>query len=401
MSGTLDRFRRMGAHWGVRRTTVVLAMGAAVAMAGVAPFAGEHASAREARARAAVYLGKRAPLADAPWIATITQVDEHGKAAKTIPGHALRCTAAVIGPKLVLTATHCIVSFDPAIEGIRVGTDDILANPGRVVPVARIWSPHVRARAVPHPAATDVALIETTKPLGVPAIALASERPRAGEAVTAFGFGDDRVEVGEDGIVRPFLRRWDAVALPQCPISVDQLSICASSGDSAGTRPGDSGGPLVVFRDGVSQLVGDTVQEADIGSLHASGFADVVAQRAFIATPPKRALVARMKKPIRIAGDRRPGGRVTCEVSFTPKPIYVDYTWQIGGDREKGDEVYFDSHGIRRHALSSFRDAFSQKRSITLPRGAGGKRLQCTARAFQGGGFDNVAIAVIPKLPRR
>jgi trypsin len=366
------------------------------------PRSGASTSARSEGAHASVYLGRPAALSDAPWIATITQVDEHGKAAKTIRGHSLRCTAAVIGPSLVLTATHCITGFDPSIEGVRVGTDNVLANPGRVIPVARIWSPRVRAKALPNPDASDVALLETTKPLGVPAIALATERPKAGEAVTAFGFGEDGAVEDPDGVVRPFLRRWDATVLPDCPLVVsDRAMICVGSGDNAGTRPGDSGGPLVVVRDGVPQLVGDVVSGADMGDLHASAFADVAAQRSFIASRPHRSLASGSVKPIRIAGDVRAGGNVTCDVRFTPKPISVDYRWYVGGTLSTSNSsVYFDRHGTRRHHRTDLDGIASSKRSFTLPRTAIGKRIECTASAFEGPYFYNEQTAVIPKLRR-
>jgi hypothetical protein len=367
------------------------------------------APARPVGAHAAVFRGVQVPLADAPWIATITSIDTHGRPARTPPGHALSCTAAVIGPRLVLTATHCIVGIDPTSQGIRVATDNLLSNPGRVIPVARVWSPRVGARGQVQAQATDMAVIETTKPLGVPALAIATARPQAGEAVSAFGFGvDDDVPDPAKGAARPFLRRWDAIALSSCPVPIDRDELCvtAAARDGGGTRPGDSGGPLVVFRNGAPELVGDTVQEVNVGVENASGFADVVAQRGLIASLPKSKQVSVATRPIRIAGRARPGGKVTCQVAFSPKPIAIDYSWYVGGkprpivNGAATGPFYYNKHGLRTPYLKD--ETFvSQRRSFTIPRNATGKRLQCTATAYQGAAYATDAVAVIPRLPRR
>jgi hypothetical protein len=378
-------------------TVALMTIGGAVA--GALLWGGD-AAARTPRAGAAVYLGHRVALSEAPWMVTLTPVDEHGRKAKTIRGHALRCSGAAIGPRRVLMAAHCIDGVDPTQLGIRVGTDDVIGNPGRVLPVARVFSPRVRAASLEHVNAIDTAVVETTKPLGVPAIALGSARPQAGEAVAAFGFGDSQRVPTEVGDLEPFLRRWDATAMSRCPLDsfLDPQEICASSPDGGGMRPGDSGGPLVVFRDGQPQLVGDTVQMASLGTQAASAFADVVALRAFVAAPPRRSIASAIVRRPRIVGDVRPGGHVTCSVGFAPKPIAIDYRWYVGGKPGDKDPVYFDRHGLRSHFLAG-EDYISARRSFTLPRGAAGKRLQCTAMAFEGG-LTNAGIAIVARVPR-
>lgn len=343
----------------------------------------------------ASYLGRQIPLSQAPWIVTLTPVDEHDRAAKTLPGHALRCSGAAIGPDRVLMASHCFNGVDPGRLGIRVGSDDLLANLGRTIPIARAWSPLVGVRDFANLNGIDTIVLQTKRPLGVPTLPIATVRPLPGEAVTSFGFGDDRPGDSPD-VPRPFLRRWDGSVLSGCPPMSDQLMICAASPDNGGTRPGDSGGPLVAIRNGAPEIVGDTVMEVLNGRQRVSGFADVAALHDFVLAPPRSAEVSFVSRAAKIVGDVRPGGRVTCQVGFAPKPRAIDYRWHVGGRPGEHDAVYFDRHGARLHAFAGG-DIALQQRSMVLPRNAAGKRLECYAEAFQGP-YRTGAVAVVPRI---
>jgi trypsin len=373
----------------MRRAAIVLAA-AALAVAAFPGVGQEPASAS--------YLGTRLPLSAAPWMASLTPLDEHHKPAKTVPGHALRCSAAVIGPRLVVIADHCVENYDMGHQGIHVGSDDLLRPGGRVVPIARVWSLRVHSRTLLHPTGEDTALVETTKPLGVPALPVASEPPKPGETVSSFGFGDDRPQLDVASDPRPFLRRIDLTVLGACPLVItDTTAICTRAPNGGGPRPGDSGGPLVVWRAGSPQLVGDASQGFGDAAGSVNLFADVVRQRTFIAAPPKRTQVPVVARPIRVAGDVRAGGRASCGVTFTTRPTEVEYRWNVGGHGHTG--VYYDIHGERRTYFDRL-DPQGSAPAFRIPRNAAGKRLQCVVVANAGPFFQTIAVAVVARVRR-
>lgn len=367
-----------------RGTALLAAVGVVVGVAGATT-----ASAQPS-AHGAVHGGKRVQLSEAPWIASLAPVDGRGRAAK-IPGHALSCTAAVIGRKRLLTASHCLELTAGVNRAVRVGTDDLIGNSGRIFKIARAWSARL---ATPGEYrfgnGSDTAVVETTEPLGVPAIALGTERPKTGEAVTVFGFGYEGRNLFPEGVARPVLKRWDASVLTPCPsVVTDPALVRAYAGDESGTRPGDSGGPLVVFRDGVPQLVGDTSQVAN----EASGFADVVALRGFVETLPAYTQVPLPTRPVQITGKVAPGGTVSCKVNVSPKPQFIDYEWFIGGTTDERSPEYYATSGKRLpYLLSDSSARVSQRQTLKLPSTAAGKRLQCTATAGRGGLFRTVNV---------
>lgn len=57
-------------------------------------------------------------------------------------GYGIACSAAVIGPKLVVTAAHCIDDLDLKRVTVSVGVDDIskTVTPKKVA-IARVWAP--------------------------------------------------------------------------------------------------------------------------------------------------------------------------------------------------------------------------------------------------------------------
>lgn len=173
-------------------------------------FAAGAAQAAELHARASSYRGTRVTVADAPWVVSLTAFGPHLRpdpASLGKPGWKTACSGVVIGPKLVLTASHCVDDHDLTQIGVSVGTDDLLRSPGRVVPIARAWSAILHGRFQP---GHDTALVETTKPLGVPALPLATSRPLAGETVSSFGYGDDRADnPGDDSAAVPAADRLD------------------------------------------------------------------------------------------------------------------------------------------------------------------------------------------------
>jgi hypothetical protein len=192
------------------------------------------------------------------------------------------CTAAKIGPKLLLTAAHCALD---------VSTLELKYGPTRPVSLSRDGvagaAPSAVARVLVHPAfrepcattlcsisavvakldAPDIAVIELADELrGVP-IAPLDLRPLVpGDRVIVEGFGCTRgvhLADGHDTAVLNSAETWivpPAEALHEGSyVQASDLSVYAGNyaltpgpggtSDTAGLCPGDSGGPLYARRD--------------------------------------------------------------------------------------------------------------------------------------------------------
>lgn len=337
------------------------------------------------------YLGTPVPLTDAPWIAAMVPLDEHLKPAWGTPPLVFRCSGAVIGPRLILTASHCVDMIDVSHFGFRVGTDDLVAKGGTVVPIARVWTPQIGDRVL-QVSQRDTALVETSAPLNVPALPLASARPQPGETVSSFGFGDTRAAGDERGTYRPVLQRLDQLVQPDCQdlFAWTQLQpICATAPNGGRIGHGDSGGPLVVWRDGAPALVGAASaaegQDLDV-------FSDVTASAAFLGAPPRASQVPAMVRRVRIKGSARPGATLSCDAGFAPRPASVTVAWTLGGHGPT--TTYYDEHGQRRQYVQDSHPD-SRRHTFRLPPDAGGKPLQCVVTAHSGPWFGQQAVAMV------
>lgn len=371
------------------RKWTVAAVAATTAMA---VLGGEGAQAHRPQARVASFRGTPVPIAQAPWMVALVPLNERFEPAKVKPDLALRCSGAVIGPRTVLTAEHCMVDIDASHFGFRVGTDNIDDKRGHVVPIARVWVPQAGSRT-PFGAAHDLAVVETKAPLGAPALALATARPKPGETVSSFGYGQD--DPNETTDPKPFLRRLDSNVTGGCIQAHDTPDpVCTTAPNGGLTGHGDSGGPLVVVRDGVPQLVGAT--HGNEGT-NLDVYSDAADLHAFVTAPPASSQAAIETRYVRMTGDPRPGGTVRCSASFSPKPTSVVVQWLVGGHGQKG--TYYDIHGERRPFVDT--DEYdSLKPAFRIPRNAGGKSLQCVVAAYRGPFFRLRAVVVVPKLPR-
>jgi len=146
------------------------------------------------------------------------------------------CSGVALGPRVVLTAAHCVEGVAHTLVAIR--------RDGRTAPV-------VVAAVARHPRydpdaprdrriSIDLGLVETTTPLdGFKYAEIAAARPSLGEAVTVAGFGVTR-EGGppSDGHIRA------ADLVVSAPLSNVTLWAKDPHTSGLGACHGDSGGPI-------------------------------------------------------------------------------------------------------------------------------------------------------------
>jgi hypothetical protein len=325
---------------------------------------------------AASYRGAPVTTRDAPWLVVLTYwgVGLRPDARLGAHGFAPLCSGAVIAPRRVLTAAHCIDGYDLKLAAVNVGMDDGRAGAGRVLPIARAWMLDKEAFAY---RGHDLAVIETQQPLGAPPIPLASDTPQVGEHVSSYGYGGTKRVDDDAGGLMP--QRLDALVVGGCTLAADPYAICTRAPNGGGIRGGDSGGPLVVLRDGRPQLAGVTsATDATGGTLDV--FADATTQASFIGAPPDAALFPIMRqRELRIAGRLRPGATVSCPATFAPAPHALHYRWFVGPSRVASG-TYRDHRGVYWRPARPI----AHRRSVTIPRDAAGEPIHCALVATIG-----------------
>lgn len=174
----------------------------------------------------------------------------------------LACGASVIAPLWALTAAHCLANMSPEQVILRGGTT-LLGSGGKRVPARRLIV-HENYRVAGN--LNDIALIELSEPLNLPAVtlpdaSLASEvlTPRRGGAVVV-GWGNTRSAEGGANAISPRLLQVQIDMLPAAvcqrgypgmPTNGSQFCAgvvdrCPAEGACPDSCQGDSGGPLFV-----------------------------------------------------------------------------------------------------------------------------------------------------------
>ncbi|NDC37475.1 MAG: hypothetical protein EBZ48_05430, partial [Proteobacteria bacterium] len=148
------------------------------------------------------------------------------------------CTGALITPRVVLTAWHC-VGRRAKYMSVKIGGKRFSVARFKVHPDVEIDAQGLIKN--------DVALLYLARPSSAPRLSLLTSRaPVANDAVEVMGYGVD--ELGMYGVLRDGMARIDAV-------SSEFVQTLFDSEKQANSCNGDSGGPAILtYRDPVGVL---------------------------------------------------------------------------------------------------------------------------------------------------
>ncbi|KAL4856297.1 Trypsin [Chlorella vulgaris] len=213
-------------------------------------------------------------------------------------GRWLGCGGALVRPRMVITAAHCVVDEklkSRGVQGVRIGQVDRVSDPGEWIK-AKVGGVRYHGSYDPRSLKNDLAFIilETSAKAKPAAMASASFKPIPDEWLYAAGWGSTEVAGAFDHTKLmmayiPFQPASKCAAIMNFVGSgpVPPTHICAGwSSDNADTCGGDSGGPLVRTLKNYDLLIGVTsygpASQTCGGDKNIGAYTSVMAMRPWI-----------------------------------------------------------------------------------------------------------------------
>src|SRR3954447_18318678 len=330
----------------------------------------------------AVIGGTPAPPGRWPWMAALMHTDESDAFLAQF------CGGAVIAPRKVLTAGHCVEGETTGHLAVLIGRTRLTESGGRIIKVKAISAG--RGFTSGRQKGLDAAVLTLARDAGVPPLALARPGQEAlfAAGTRAWMMGWGRINAQESPGGANYYA--DKLREAQLPIAGDNAcenavggggsglpyrpawTICVGRGDgTAGSCNGDSGGPLVVTAPGGAWVDVGIVQGGD--SCAALGYYDFFARVDRIS---RFALAARATaqpdpvSPPRIAGRLKAGAELRCT---------------LGGWR--GDHARFAIRWTR--AGSS--EVIGRQATLRLTAADAARGVGCTVTASNDGGYNSMS----------
>lgn len=221
----------------------------------------EHRRAAMPRAEARIIGGENAAPGEAPWQAALMFADMS-------PGAGQFCGGALVGPRHVLTAAHCLVDVRARDIDVAVGIPSLSAiRAADRIPVVSIDTHPTYDGSVSSPGDVAVLTLARNAPGATMALHDDPSGPPAGQAARISGWGTRFT----DGAGNPAPDRPDVLQTADVVVSADPGAACGSYGASFDSATmlcagvpgggidacsGDSGGALTVQRGGAPAIAG-------------------------------------------------------------------------------------------------------------------------------------------------